>query len=180
MIDIDTEFAFFKKHRDEITAIGEVGMDRKFTKEHDEQQKANFRKIIGHTEKLGRPIIVHTRNAEADCLELLQSSTIKQVILHTFEGNRKLIQKAIELGYSFSVPTLLMRSSHFQMLVGMAPLEQLFTETDAPWLAADKEKRNEPAFITESIKKIAEIKKLGASEVEEQIWKNAKKVFGFG
>jgi len=180
MIDIDAEFEFFNRHKDEIAAIGEVGMDRKFTKEHDEQQKANFQKIIQQTEKLGKPIIVHTRKAEADCLELLESSSIKQVILHTFEGNRKLIQKAIGLGYYLSVPTLLLRSSHFQMLVEIAPLERIFTETDAPWLAADKDKRNEPAFITDSIKKIAEIKKLGADEVEAQIWKNAKKVFGFG
>jgi TatD DNase family protein len=177
-IDINAEFEFFNKHKDEITSIGEVGLDYKFTKEHNDQQKANFQKIINYTEKLKKPIVVHTRKAEADCIELLESSNLKHVLLHTFEGNKKLIKKAIDLGYYFSVPTLIMRLQHFQMLVDMAPIEQIFTETDAPWLAPNKEDRNEPSFIVESIKKIAEIKKTTTKETENQIWKNYKNVFG--
>lgn len=177
-IDIDGEFMFFSKHKQEIAAIGEVGLDYKFGAEHKEQQKRNFQKVIEYTEKMKKPIVVHTRKAEEDCIALLESSKIKHVILHTFEGNKKLIKKAADLGYYFSVPTLIVRSTHFQMLVDIAPFTQILTETDAPWLGPFPDKRNEPAFIAESIKKIAEIKRLSIKEAEDTIYKNFTSIFG--
>ena len=176
-INIEEEFKFFQQHKNQITAIGEVGLDCKFGAEYKEQQNQNFQKIIELTEKLNKPIVVHTRKAEADCLALLESSNLKHIILHTFEGNKKLIKKAIDLGYYFSVPTLIVRSQHFQMLADLAPIQPILTETDAPWLSPFPDKRNEPAFITESIKKIAEIKKLSKKEIQEQIWTSFNKIF---
>lgn len=176
-IDIDAEFEFFNKHKDEITSVGEVGMDYKFGADYKDQQKKNFQKIIDHTEKLNKPMIVHTRKAEEDCVTLLETSKLKSVILHSFEARKSLIRRAADNGFYFSVPTVVVRAQQFQTLVEIVPLTQIFTETDAPWLSPFKDKRNEPAFITESIKKIAEIKHLSEKEVAEQIFKNFTNVF---
>lgn len=177
-IDIDAEFEFFTEHRDEIVAIGEVGEDFHWDDKHHEQQKKNFEKIIKLTEKLGKPIVVHTRRAEEECVSLLEKSQLKYVILHSFEARKNLIKRAAERGFYFSVPTSIVRSQQFQTLVEIVPLTQIFTETDAPWLSPFKDKRNEPAFIVESIKKIAEIKKITEKEVADTIWENFRKVFG--
>jgi len=176
-IDIDNEFEFFNQNKDDIIAIGEVGLDYKFAEEQKEKQKSNFQKIINLTEKIGKPIVIHSRNAEADCIDMLESSSIKHVILHSFSGNKKLIKKAADLGYNFSVPTSIARAQHFQMLVEMTSLRQILTETDAPWLSPYPDKRNEPAFITESIKKMSEIKQLTGEETANTIFTNYQRIF---
>lgn len=177
-IDIDAEFAFFEQHKNEIVSIGEVGMDFHWDDKHHEQQAKNFGKIIALTEKIGKPIVVHTRRAEEECVALLEKSKLKYVILHSFEARKSLIKRAADRGFYFSVPTSIVRSQQFQTLVEIVPLTQIFTETDAPWLSPFKDKRNEPAFIVESIRKIAEIKKITEKEVAAQIWENYEKVFG--
>ena len=85
--------------------------------------------------------------------------------------------KAIELGHYFSIPPNIVKASNFQTLVKKAPLTQLLTETDAPWLSPFKDKTNEPAFVTESIRKIAEVKKLSEKEVADKIWQNYLFIF---
>ncbi len=182
-IDLDKEFQFIEKHKDNIIAIGEVGMDFYWvTKEETyEEQTANFRKIIQFAIKLQKPIIIHSRKAEEECLEILEQE-IKHneipVIQHCFSGRKSLMTKAIELGHYFSIPPIITKASNFQTLVKKAPLTQLLTETDAPWLSPFKDKPNEPAFVIESIKKIAEIKSLSEQEVADAIWQNYQKIFG--
>ena len=176
-IDIDAEFEFFNQHKNEIVSIGEVGMDFYWTDKHNEQQKKNFEKIIKLTEKIGKPIVVHTRRAEEECVALLEKSQLNYVVLHSFEARKNLIKRAADRGFYFSVPTSVVRSQQFQTLVEIVPLTQIFTETDAPWLSPFKDKRNESVFTVESIKKIAEIKKISEDDVAAQVWKNYEKVF---
>ena len=133
---------------------------------------------LSSQEKIKKPIIVHTRKAEPDCIQMLESSKIKHVLLHCFEGRKHIVKKAIDLGYTFSVTTTIVKSQHFQMVVELAPLTQIFTETDSPWLTPVPGKRNEPIHIIDSIKKMAEVKKLSEKEIEDQIYKNYKRVFG--
>ena len=87
------------------------------------------------------------------------------------------IKKAAELGYYFSVPTNVVRSSQFQKLVEMVDINQLLTETDSPYLSPYKNRRNEPSFIIETIKKIAEIKNISIDETANNIFMNYQKVF---
>jgi TatD DNase family protein len=176
-IDVDDEFSFFKKHKDEIAAIGEVGLDYKYNVDHMAKQKEIFERVISWTEKLGKPIVVHTRKAEEDCISMLESSRLKNVILHTFEGNKKLVKRAADAGFLFSVPTLLPKSSHFQMIVDTVDFSHLLTETDAPWLGVDPDKRNEPAFVLASVKKMAEIKGVSVEDAAAHIWKNYSTIF---
>jgi len=175
--DLNDELEFIEKNKEKIAAVGECGGDYHFDKHHHEEQKNNFKKILQFVKKINKPVIVHSRNAEMDCVEILEKSGIKKVILHMFEGRKNLIKKSIELGYYFTVPTNINKSQHFQMLVEMVPLNRLLTETDAPWIGPRQGTPNEPANVAETVKKIAEIKKIDAKEAENIIFMNYQKLF---
>lgn len=179
-IDLDKEFEFMKHHKDSIAAIGEVGLDYHWIKDKELQKKEreNFARIIEFTEKLGKPMIVHTRGAEQDCMDMLTSSTLKKVVLHCFEGRKHLIKKANEVGYIFSVPTNIVKSQHFQTLVEIANINQLTTETDGPYLSPTPGTPNEPANVKVIIEKIAQIKKFETEEVANNIWLNFQRTYG--
>lgn len=175
--DIDEELEFIEKHEKQIHAIGECGLDYHWIKDKKEKQQELFRKIIALCEKIDKPLIVHSRKAEADCITMLKSSKLKKVNFHCFMGSKKLVKEAADKGWYFSVPTNIVRSSQFQELVKDVPLSHLFCETDSPYLSPFKEKRNEPAFIIESYKKIAEIKRMESVEVAHNIFLNWQRVF---
>ena len=178
-INLEEEFEFIEKHKDQILGVGEVGLDFHWDKEHHEEQKEIFRKVIRLTIKIKKPIIVHTWDAEEECVDILEEEVNGEipVILHCFGGRKSLISRAKELGYYFTVPPSILRIGSFQTLVKKVDLKQLLTETDAPWQSPFKGKRNEPAYVLETIKKIAHIKKISEEEVAEQIWQNYEKVF---
>ena len=172
--DIEDEIRFITDHKKEFVAIGEVGLDG--VKGIDALQKKDFERMIELAEKLKKPIIVHSRNAEAEVLACLESSKLK-VILHAFHGKRRLVQKAIDNGWYFSVSTHIVRSQEMQYIARETPLSKLFPETDAPFLSPFPGKRNEPAFVIETIRKIAEIKGMDIQETSKNLWKNYQKVF---
>lgn len=179
-IDLEKEFKFIKSNQETIFGIGECGLDYHWSKKPEEhqQQKENFQKIIDFVTRLNKPLIVHSRRAELDAVEMLESSSIKKnkVILHCFEGRKHLLKRTADAGYNFTIPAVVVKLQHFQTLTELASLSQLFTETDSPWLSPFPERRNEPSFVAESIKKIAEIKKLSTEETADQIWKNFQRI----
>ncbi len=175
-IGVDETLKFIKKNKTKIIAIGEIGMDFKFSKDKENQIK-NFNKIIELSEQINKPLIVHSRGAEKECVEILETSSNKKVHLHMFSGNKKLIKKAESLGYYFSIPCVINKSHHFQMMAEIVNINQLLTETDCPWLSPFPAKKNEPAFIKFTIDKIAEIKKMDKIEVENNIFMNYQKLF---
>ena len=178
-IDVDAELEWIAKNKDSIISVGEVGLDYKFIKDEKlrEKMRDNFRKIIKTVEKLNKPIIVHSRDAEQDVIEILEKSKLKKVVLHCFSGKKSLIKRAADNGWSFSVPAVITRLQHFQTLVGMVNINQLLTETDAPWLSPVSMQRNEPANVVETIKKIAEIKGFNVEETADSIFMNYKRMF---
>lgn len=183
-IDLEEQFTFFTKHLDKIIAIGEIGMDFHWVEKEDtyEQQAENFRKIIRFAKEVKKPIVIHSRKAERECLDILEEEIKEQeipVIHHCFGGRKALIRRGVALGHNFTVPANIARNSGFESLVKIVPNEQLLTETDAPWLSPYKETINEPAYVTESIKKIAEIKQITLKEAEDLVWSNFCRIFSF-
>ena len=172
--EADACFEFIEKNKP--VAIGEVGLDNHWIKDRIPEQKVIFEKFIQLAEKHKIPLSVHSRDAELETIEILESSKAK-VIMHCFGGNMKLVKRMADNGWSLSIPTSVVYDNHFQKIVELVDLNQLFTETDAPYLSPWRGKRNEPAFVAESIKKIAEIKKITTKEAEEQIEKNANHMF---
>ncbi len=179
-INLEEEFAFIKKNKDKIVSIGEIGMDFHWDKDHHQKQEENFRRIIRFAISIKKPIVIHSRKAEKECIDVLEQEIKNKeinVIMHCFSGNKKLIQRASSLGHYFSIPANIIKLQHFQTLVEMVPITQLFTETDAPWLSPYPNQINEPAFVLESLKKIAEIKKISLETAAELIWENYEKIF---
>lgn len=181
-IDLEKEFKFIEENKKDVHCIGEVGMDFHWAdKDKTYQQQAdNFRKIIRFAIKIKKPLVIHSRKAEAECLQILEEEIRNNeipVIQHCFSGRKALMTKGAELGHYFSIPPCIVKSFNFQTLVKKVPLTQLLTETDSPWLSPYKEQMNEPAFVTESIKQIALVKELSEKEVADQIWKNYQKIF---
>ena len=176
---IQDELNFIKKNKDKIIAIGEVGLDYKYCKKKQEQefQKEIFLKIINLSKKINKPLIIHSRKAESDVIEILEKEKAKKVILHCFSGKLKLIKKAADLGYYFSIPTNITHSQHFQKLAEVVDINKILTETDSPYLSPYKNRRNEPSFIIEAIKKIAEIKNITINETANNIFMNYQKNF---
>ena len=181
-IDLDDEFKFIEMNKEKVTAIGEVGMDFYWAKKEEtmEKQADNFRKIIRFTIKIKKPIVIHSRKAEEECVQILEQEIKNKeipVIQHCFSGRKSIIRKAASLGHYFSIPPNIVKSHNFQTLVKIVDIKQLLTETDAPWLSAVSGQRNEPAFVLESITKIAEIKGLSIEETAEQVWQNYLRIF---
>ena len=115
-----------------------------------------------------------------ECIDVLEDEITKKeipVVQHCFSGKKSQMSRAIELGHYFSIPPNILKASNFQTLVKKCPMDQLLTETDSPWLSPFSDIPNEPAFVKETITKIAEVKGLTLKEVEDQIWKNYQKVF---
>lgn len=176
-VDMDAALGYIESHKSDIVAIGEVGLEFKMDDKFHAEQKANFERIIALAEKIKKPMIIHSRGAESDIIAMLESSKIKKAVLHCFSGNKKLIQKASDLGLSFSIPANIVKMQHFQMLVSMVPTSQLLTETDAPWLGPIPGERNVPQNVRFAVEKIAVIKGLDPKEASMVIFQNYQAIF---
>ncbi|MBN2881519.1 TatD family hydrolase [Candidatus Woesearchaeota archaeon] len=188
--DIDKEIEFIRKNNP--VAIGEVGLDFKENKNEEEKsiQKQAFQKFIDLAENLKIPIITHSRKAENEVVEMLETSKIKpyKIIMHCFSGKKALVKKIRDNGWMFSLPTSIVRTEHFQTIAKNTVMSQILTETDTPYLSPFKTNQNlvdetseidinEPANIRFSTQKIAEIKNLELAEVENAIFMNYQKTF---
>lgn len=175
--EIDAEIAFIRKNAKKIIAIGEVGMDFKEDEKEYERQKEIFKKFILLSFELDKPIIVHSRKAELECIELLELLQAKNVIMHCFCGKWKLVERIQKNGWFLTVPTSVVNSQQFQAIAQEVPLAHLFCETDTPYLHPEKKWPNEPALVIESYKKIAELKKIPLEEIKKEIIKNFERLF---
>lgn len=178
--DVDAEIEWIKKNKDSCIGVGEAGLDFKWVKEPEliKKMKENFQKVIELCEKIKKPLIIHSRLAEADCIAMVESSTLKKVNFHCFEGRKSLLRKVNDNGWYCSIPAVIMRLQHFETVVQTMNINNLLTETDAPWLSPVARERNEPANVVQTIKRIATLKGFTEEEVANNIFMNYQRVFG--
>ena len=174
--EIDSEIEFIRKNKNKISAIGEIGLDLKYGKDL-EKQKIALEKLVNLAKELEIPAVIHSRDAEKECIDLLEKLNYNKIIMHCFSGNMKLVERIINNQWHLSIPANVKHSEHFQKIVEKTPIKQLFCETDSPFLHPDKLRDNEPANVIESYKKIAEIKKMSLAEIEKIIEENYKRLF---
>ncbi|MEM2121367.1 MAG: TatD family hydrolase [Candidatus Woesearchaeota archaeon] len=176
---IEEEIDFIKEYKNKIVAIGEIGLDFHWVKnvELRKKQEELFKEFLLLAKKIKKPVIVHSREAETETLRIIEELGLNNVVMHCFGGNLELVDKIIKNKFYVSIPPIIVRSSHFQDIVKKVPLSHILTETDAPWLSPFKDKKNEPSFVVETIKKISEIKKLSQEEVANNIFLNYQRVF---
>jgi TatD DNase family protein len=176
--ELVSEIKFIKENKDKIVGIGEVGLDLKENEEKTlQKQKENISKFVKLAKEIDKPIIIHSRKAEEECVNLLESLGYNKIVMHCFSGNFKLVKRILENNWMLSIPTSVKHSEHFQKIIEIAPIENLLCETDSPFLHPDKKFPNEPKNVIESYKKIAEIKRLSLKEVEKKIETNYRKLF---
>jgi TatD DNase family protein len=177
--DIEKIFEFIEENEDKkFLAIGEVGLDFSSVDEDKiRKQKTYFEKFLELADRLKKPVIIHSRKAEKDVLDILTSYNNKRV-LHTF-WKPSLVDKAIEINCYLSIPTIVYRDPGFQKIVEDVPLEFILTETDSPYLdPIEKGKAvNNSWKIIYSLEKISEIKDIDKKELEEIIFNNFVKVY---
>ncbi|MCK5344010.1 MAG: TatD family hydrolase, partial [Candidatus Heimdallarchaeota archaeon] len=151
---IGETIALIRKHRDKIVGIGEVGLDYYWVKDADERKKEieNFKKFIELSDELNLPLVIHSRDAEEDVIDMLEKSAKsgesgKAALMHCFSGSVEQAERAISFGCLISIPVNIIYSKQKQRLAREIPLESMVLETDAPYLAPVPRTRNEPVNI---------------------------------
>lgn len=148
-----------RDHAEEIIAIGEVGLDYYWVKEPKlrEYQKKALNEFILLADELELPLVIHSRESEADAIQILKDKKASRVQLHCFNA-ANLVQEATNLNYLMSVPTSVVTRRRMQRVATAIPLANMLLETDAPYLSPVPGQPNEPAFLPHAADKLAEIK----------------------
>ena len=147
-----------------IVAIGEIGLDFHYDHSPRDIQRAVFRRQVRLAREVGLPIIIHTREADEETCALLEEERADECggVIHCFTGGHELARRALALGFfiSFSGIMAFPRSETIQAVAREVPLDRLLIETDSPFLAPPphRGKRNEPAFVVEIARKLADLR----------------------
>jgi len=172
--------ALARAHRDELVAIGEVGLDYHWVKSEPRRaaQRACLEAMVALASELSLPLNVHTRSAGHHAIDLLADVGAKRVLLHAFDGKGSYAKRAFDdHGYFFSIPPSVVRSEQKQKLVRSLPLEALALESDSPVLGPAPRERNEPANIPLAVECIAKLQGTTVERVLETTESNAGALF---
>jgi TatD DNase family protein len=178
-------------------AIGECGLDYfhfnedESKEEQIKKQKDAFLAQIALAVEVKKPLMIHCREAFPDLIDTLVACRISRVanpgIIHFFAGSMEDARALLDLGFSFTFggaitfpPRKNEVENRYHELIRMIPIDRILSETDAPYVAPAlyRGKRNEPAYVIETVKKLAELKNISMDEMAAQIRKNAKRIFG--
>ena len=167
-----------------IVAIGEIGLDYYWEKDNErrELQKKAFVKQIELANDFNLPIVIHTRDAVMDTIEILKKNKVnKKGVFHCCPLNRELVKEALKLDFyiSFAGPITFKNSKNANEIIQMVPDDKILIETDSPYLSPEplRGKRNDSRNVKYIAQKIADVKELSINEVAEFTSQNAKRVF---
>src|SRR5271155_459960 len=167
-----------------VVALGEVGLDYFYDNGSPEAQARGFRAHIAAARTTGLPLVIHTRAADEDCGRILEEEVAKgpfRAVLHCYTGGRELAMKAIALGLSISFTGILTfkKSQALRDLAAELPADRIMVETDAPYLAPGKfrGKRNEPSYVVEIAKVLAETRGVSLEQISRQTTENFFQLF---
>ena len=167
-----------------IIGIGETGLDYYHNKSAIELQKFSFIEHIKASGKTDLPLIIHSRDADIDMMDILEAEKKNQTfpaLLHCFSSSKELAKKALDLGIYISISGIVTfkNAVELQEIVKYFPLESLLVETDSPYLAPVpfRGKTNQPAFTKNVVEFIAELKDLEVEEVARQTSENFFRIF---
>jgi TatD DNase family protein len=168
-----------------VVGIGESGLDYYYERSPREAQRANFRHHVAASRVTGLPLIVHTRDADDDTIAILEDEMARAPftgLLHCFTGTRRLAEAALALGFYISASGIatFKNSAELRAVLKDVPPDRLLVETDAPYLAPlpYRGKRNEPSYVVEVAKVLAEVRGVSFEEISRQTTENFFKLFG--
>lgn len=175
--------AFQRLARDaKVVGIGETGLDYHYEHSPPDVQRAAYRRSIGLARAAGLPVVSHVRDAHADAAEILGSEAGGMTgVIHCFTGGVADARAYLELGQylSFSGIVTFKNAGAIREAAAFAPLDRILVETDSPYLAPvpHRGKRNEPAFITETLRVLAELRGVGVAELDAATTANTRRAF---
>jgi len=167
-----------------VVAIGETGLDYHYDHSPREVQRAVFEKHLRLAGETGLPVIIHSREAQKDTLDILQASGINRGVLHCFSGDMEMAEQVMSMGFYISIagPVTFRKAKALKEIAAAIPDDYLLVETDAPYLSPEpfRGKRNEPVYIIETLKQIAELRGVNFEDMARVTTLNAKRLFGTG
>ena len=169
------------KSNEKILAIGEIGLDYYWNKENKDIQKNAFIEQIKLANELDLPIVIHTRDAVSDTIQILKENQVKNKgIFHCCPQNRELIKEGVKLGFyiSFAGPITFRNSKNANEIIDLVPDDKILIETDSPYLSPEPVRgtKNTPSNVKYIAKKIADVKGLKIEEVEKITRENTRKI----
>jgi TatD DNase family protein len=168
-----------------VRAVGEIGLDYHYDFAPRAVQQAVFRVQLDVARQRGLPVVLHTRDAEADTLGILREpvGVGTSGVFHCFTGDLDAAARALATGYSLSIPGVVSfpKAAALREAVMMIPLDRLLVETDSPYLAPIpfRGKRNEPAHVARVADVVAEVRGQASAELRAAVTANARRLFGW-
>src|SRR6202023_2965892 len=183
-LDVGTADLVARARHPKVVAIGEAGLDYHYDLSPRDAQEQGFRAHIAAARETGLPLVIHAREADADVAKIPEEETRRgafPAVLHCFTGGRDLAMRAIALGLSISFTGILTfkKSEDLRAIAAELPPERIMVETDAPYLAPGKfrGKRNEPSYVVEIAKVLAETRGVSLEQISRQTTENFFRLF---
>ncbi|MFX1250220.1 MAG: TatD family hydrolase [Promethearchaeota archaeon] len=182
-MNIEDAFKGIEKYIKEIVAIGEIGLDYHWIKDTEGRKKQEeiFIRAIQLANNHNKPIVIHSRKAEQECINILKKHAKVDVVLHCFAGTLSQGMESLDHGWVISIPTAVTNRRKHRELARKIPLESLIIETDSPFLAptpyVSAKTKNEPAFVIYAAKSISELKNTPIEDVAAETFRTTKRIF---
>lgn len=186
-LDVESDFALDRLHEyashPRVVAIGETGLDYHYQPETADLQKLRFEQHVELAVNLNKPLIIHTRNARQDTLDILRNGGADKCggVIHCFTEDLAFAQAAMELGFYISISGIVTfrQATELKEVVKALPIDRLLIETDSPYLAPvpHRGKQNQPAYVVEVAAYIAQLKEIALGELAEKTTRNFRKLF---
>jgi TatD DNase family protein len=172
-------------HHPKVIAVGEIGLDYHYDNSPRDAQRLAFRKQLTLARGRDLPVVIHTREAEPDTLAILAEEWVgssRPGIIHCFTGTSQFAEQVVEMGFyiSFSGVVTFKKAGDLRDVAKSLPLERILIETDSPFLAPEpfRGRRNEPSFVVETARRIADLRSLQPEEVGRATTDNFARAFG--
>lgn len=181
--DAQLETLYALAQSPKVVAIGEIGLDYHWQTVPRVQQAAAFIAQLHLARRLMRPVIIHCREAYDDVLDILvkHGDGVSGVVLHAFSGKLAHMRVAVQRGYALGIggPVTYPNAHRLREVVRAMPLDRLLVETDSPYLAPQMQRgqRNEPAYLTAVVEKIAEIHGMNVGDIAQIATDNGRRIF---
>lgn len=183
-LDITAEKLVALSRHPKVVAIGEAGLDYHYDNAPREAQEIGFRRHIEAARETGLPLVIHARSADEDMAQILKEESGKGAfpfVLHCFSSGRALAETGVELGgyVSFSGILTFKNSDDLRKIAVDIPADRLLVETDAPYLAPvpHRGKRNEPSYVVNTARVLAETRGMSEEEIHRQTSENFFRLF---
>ncbi|MFX0061160.1 MAG: TatD family hydrolase [Candidatus Hermodarchaeota archaeon] len=182
-MNVEDAFRGIERYIEEIVAVGEIGLDYHWIKDAEGRKKQEniFIRAIQLANDHNKPIVIHSRKAEQECINILKKHAKVDVILHCFAGTTSQGMECLDHGWIISIPTAVTNRRKHRELARKIPLESLIIETDSPFLAptpyVPAKAKNEPALVIYAAKSIGELKNTPIEDIAATTFRTTKRIF---